>query len=103
MEKKLDPKFKAKWVKALRSGKFIQGKSFLKNRDSNGNAIYCCLGVACEIAGHNPRGGWYITRNMKKVPKPLIGQNDLTEKLSRMNDCSGKGFKAIATWIEKNL
>lgn len=36
-----------KWVEALRSGDYKQGKGAL--RDINGN--YCCLGVACEISG----------------------------------------------------
>jgi len=34
-----------KWTKALRSGKYKQGKN--KLHDAQGN--YCCLGVACEI------------------------------------------------------
>ena len=34
-----------KWVEALRSGKFAQGKSRL---NSEGNL--CCLGVLCELA-----------------------------------------------------
>lgn len=36
-----------KWVEALRSGDFEQGKGALKDVDGN----YCCLGVACEISG----------------------------------------------------
>ncbi len=35
-----------KWVEALRSGDFEQGKGAL--RDASGK--YCCLGVACEIS-----------------------------------------------------
>ena len=35
-----------KWVEALRSGQFKQGKGVLKNQ-----AGYCCLGVLCEISG----------------------------------------------------
>jgi hypothetical protein len=34
-----------KWVDALRSGKYKQGKGFL-----NMDGEYCCLGVACELA-----------------------------------------------------
>jgi hypothetical protein len=34
-----------KWVKALRSGKYEQGKYTLKQGDR-----YSCLGVACELA-----------------------------------------------------
>lgn len=35
-----------KWVKALRSGEYKQGKNYLKNIDRT----FCCLGVACAIA-----------------------------------------------------
>jgi hypothetical protein len=34
-----------KWVAALRSGKYKQGRKFLRYKDE-----YCCLGVACELA-----------------------------------------------------
>ncbi len=32
------------WVKALRSGEYKQGKSYLRRGDR-----YCCLGVACDL------------------------------------------------------
>lgn len=35
------------WVAALRSGKYKQGRTTLKNRDSE----FCCLGVLCDISG----------------------------------------------------
>jgi hypothetical protein len=35
-----------KWIKALRSGKFEQGKKMLQTISGR----YCCLGVLCEIA-----------------------------------------------------
>ena len=37
------------WVKALRSGKYRRGTSYLAQRES-GRWKYCCLGVACEVA-----------------------------------------------------
>lgn len=36
-----------KWVAALRSGEFKQGKNFLENLDGS----MCCLGVLCNIMG----------------------------------------------------
>lgn len=42
---KLDPGVKAKWVEALRSGKYKQGRYNLHYKDA-----YCCLGVLCEVA-----------------------------------------------------
>lgn len=35
-----------KWVAALRSGKYTQGRSVLNQNDR----AFCCLGVACEVA-----------------------------------------------------
>lgn len=33
-----------KWIEALRSGRYKQGKGHLRTKDE-----YCCLGVACEL------------------------------------------------------
>jgi hypothetical protein len=38
-----------KWLKALRSGEFKQGKGYLASVDHRGSESYCCLGVACEL------------------------------------------------------
>ena len=37
-----------KWVKALRSGKYKQGRGVLKHNREN-KTFHCCLGVLCEI------------------------------------------------------
>jgi hypothetical protein len=46
---KLDPEVKAKWVAALRSGDYRQGRGALATRLPDG-VEYCCLGVLMEIA-----------------------------------------------------
>jgi len=39
-----------KWVEALRSGEYEQGKGILCMDDEiSGDWKYCCLGVACDI------------------------------------------------------
>lgn len=38
-----------KWIEALRSGQYKQGKGYLKKGD-----CHCCLGVLCEVAGIKP-------------------------------------------------
>lgn len=49
----LTPKeFRAKWVEALRSGRFKQGMGSLA-QESEGQTLYCCLGVACEVYREN--------------------------------------------------
>lgn len=46
----MNDKIKELWVNALRSGKYKQTKSTLRN-----NYGYCCLGVLCDL--YNP-GKW---------------------------------------------
>jgi hypothetical protein len=44
-----------KWIKALRSGEFKQGRYALKTQDT-----YCCLGVACEVYRRETgKGSWW--------------------------------------------
>lgn len=42
-----------KWVAALRSGKYKQGKDRLRTGDS-----FCCLGVLCDLVD---RGSWTLS------------------------------------------
>lgn len=47
---RMDPDIKARWVAALRSGEYKQGRHRLKRRREHQKSEYCCLGVLCEIA-----------------------------------------------------
>lgn len=38
------------WLKALRSGKYKQGRGWLRDAEDG----FCCLGVMCELAGYTP-------------------------------------------------
>ena len=100
MEFKLPKKVKNIWLKALRSGKYEQGKNNLKYKEYDENFFrYCCLGVARECgltrarARANNTNEW-VCKNF--LPKEV--QNELAD----MND-HGSMFKEIAKWIEKNL
>lgn len=42
----MNAKMKAKWLKALRSGKYQQGDKALRTKDQR----HCCLGVLCDIS-----------------------------------------------------
>lgn len=44
---RLEPKTKAQWVAALRSGKYPQGMKMLQTPEGG----FCCLGVYCEVTG----------------------------------------------------
>ena len=51
MKRKMNPKIKKLWLKALRSGDYKQGRGYLRR----GNDTFCCLGVLCNIhAQQNP-------------------------------------------------
>jgi len=41
---------KKKWLEALRSGEYKQGKRTLRRREPNGEWSFCCLGVLCDLA-----------------------------------------------------
>jgi hypothetical protein len=45
----MDTEMKTKWVAALRSGDYQQGKSRLRKVELDGSESYCCLGVLCDI------------------------------------------------------
>lgn len=119
-ESKMDKKLKAKWVKALRSGKFKQARSCLERLDYKGNPKgNCCLGVLCRISkirGHKDLyrhftlfddcDGYLSEKLLKRFG---LTQNDQKE-LAQLNDGMGYtkiaksySFKRIADFIEKNI
>ena len=99
----MDKKLKAKWVKALRSGKYKQGREYLY-----ANFSYCCLGVLCRVAG---------LKKEQLHEHVLLGDVDMGKllpsatmmKLTIMNDgedsygTGAHSFREIADYIEKRL
>lgn len=81
---KFTKEIKAKWLEALKSGKYKQGFSELHTKTDNS---YCCLGVlakitpglSCEYKLSNPTGSPY-----KFLNDNLSGRR--TENLYRTND-----------------
>lgn len=49
----MNHEIKAKWVAALRSGEYKQGRGSLRERDA-----YCCLGVLCDIHARETGCRW---------------------------------------------
>lgn len=114
----MDAKLKVKWLKALRSGRYKQGDSYLKN-----DGKFCCLGVLAQIQGakwvaNAPVIGGEIaspadTNATELWPRFAGGLRKKTQDvLAAMNDgagrygAEGKGswsFKQIAAYIEKRL
>jgi len=110
---KMEPKLKAAWVAALRSGKYPQTTGKLQNRDRNSLPDgFCCLGVFCEINGIA-----YVVNQDSLLPSAArrlfdFSQTTLVAKetslyidtaLMEMNDSKKKTFAEIADWIEVNL
>lgn len=107
---------KEKWIKALKSGEYEQGKHSLRSIYDK----YCCLGVLAHLV--DPEGfselkqtiGYgrvfrYLgkTSGPQFLPRNLIkelglSQEDLSE-LMDMNDHQEKSFCEISNWISANI
>lgn len=118
----MKPALKEKWIKALRSGRYRQGKNTLKE-----GRYYCCLGVLCTVAGAK----WKPNREGMEIPfidgKQVsaldehylsttalrrFGFRDKRQKLlANFNDghpfgqpaITRKNFKEIADYIEEHM
>lgn len=116
----MDKKLKTKWLKALRSGKYTQGKGALRTADNK----FCCLGVLVDvmdkkawpkttetvstlILGIDAQVECYVAENngtgISPETRDRIGlKGSIHSDLIEMND-SGKSFKLIADRIEEAL
>jgi len=95
------------WAEALESGKYTQGPSLLKNKDT-GN--YCCLGVLAEIGGADSDDvlsyDWklidaiaeWVKENTTTMPDTFISWNDAIPP-----DPNHKTFPEIAAEIRKMI
>ncbi len=91
----MDASLKAKWVEALRSGKYKQERLTLQ---SGGG--FCCLGVLCAL-NDLPMGNCFERDNAYNWVKPMV--RDHFGRLTEMNDHGRKSFAQIADYIEANL
>ena len=110
----MNPELKTKWIEALRSGKYKQGKSRLKNADET----MCCLGVLCDLmngewaktkVNGNPAFTYYYgteaigdTLSLGIAREVGLECKDRV-KVAQMNDNENKTFAEIADWIQENL
>lgn len=116
----MDKKTKQKWLKALRSGEYKQGRHTLRE-DFIAEKEYCCLGVLCDLVEPNlwrkgSCGGWRnysedaggmprkeLQKRLgldKKAHRAEHDNETIADTLADMND-RGCSFKEIANWIEK--
>lgn len=104
----MDAEVKAKWLEALRSGKYQQAQGVLRQNETH----FCCLGVLCDLIDPNwqrldeDRYEHEPTGAVMFLPSPIrarIGlDSDTEQELMRMND-DGKSFTEIAKHIEAHL
>lgn len=102
----MNQEIKAKWLEALRSGRYKQGVGCLRSDKDE----YCCLGVLCDVVAPeqwnyedkllcytHANAAFFPGDNIKqKIKLPLMIQ----EFLSGKND-GGDNFHEIAEYIEK--
>lgn len=98
---------KTKWVKALRSGKFVQGKDQLQDGET-----FCCLGVLATLVDPEQttwKPGYGLFGDCERQGELLGGElsAEVTLKLTTFNDGfpagnGRKSFKWIASWIERS-
>ncbi len=113
----MDPEIKARWVAALRSGEYPQGRHGLRGKDES---RFCCLGVLCDLHAKEGLGEWnrggYKGIDLRYedevcyLPISVLKWSGLEERaprigevtLSGLND-EGKSFPEIANLIEAHL
>lgn len=104
-----------KWVKALESGRYRQGRGTLRRKRGDAER-FCCLGVAAKInrANHSSRTAQLVGNDQGNVELEILAKelgvtNKRQTRLIDLNDgdrWSGKkphSFKYIAKWIRRNI
>lgn len=97
----MDKELKAKWIEALRSGKYQQTRAQLYREHATATdpAGYCCLGVLCKVA---PIAIDEPVASMAYGTLHGMLGDKAVDKLWTMND-DGASFVQIADYIEANL
>lgn len=120
----MKPELKSKWLEALRSGKYKQGKGCLLQVMPDGEKRYCCLGVLADLLGATEGGETVTDSSVQPEGQPLsmnfIGGGakatmlptsvqldinlgwDQCSALADRND-QGYSFETIAREIEEKL
>ena len=102
---------KTKWIEALRSDEYSQGRGNLKvaNCGPDEPADFCCLGVLCDLVDHDKwtekADGYYLFEGKADYPPEkimeLVGLTmDDAKQLAGFNDDDGYLFEDIADFLE---
>ena len=98
---KLNRELMTRWIEALESGRYRQGRNYLKVRDNN-RTRYCCLGVLQKIEPSIPNQNDIFLK--KDAVVKILGCNLNQKELSDMNDgadAEPKSFREIAQHLRK--
>lgn len=98
---------KDKWIAALRSGDYVQGRHCLQTW----NHKFCCLGVLCDVLDPSKWDKYhrwsYSDDDRNKLYSLEISDGFIPTKLQKdlisMNDLHAQSFNQIADYIEENL
>jgi len=97
-----------KWLEALRSGKYRQGKGYLKSQDEQG-VMFDAIGVLCDVAGVIliPVEGQSFYKDvdgfvsiMPVHVHRILQLSDRQEWSIMWQNDNGWDFHEIADWIE---
>lgn len=97
----MDPVLKKKWVRALRSGRYKQGRNALRTHLGS----YCCLGVLCKVAKVSFAVDDTTLDDAGPAAESLLSFNkregdELERILAEANDIYRWSFEEIANYIE---
>lgn len=98
MSGEMDAGLKAKWIAALRSGKYEQVRMALRRTGYNAADTYCCLGVLCVVAGIDPGVG--LGRDDAYLALDKLISHPFRIRCEVKNDNEGQSFAQIAEWLE---
>lgn len=116
----MDKEIKARWVEALRSGNYEQGRYNLRRRDQ-----FCCLGVLCDVVKDEVNYNWLPVQDSEGtfykfdeadeiLPKVVADYADLQlsprvkvsggeREIAILNDSAEYSFEQLADLIEEQF
>lgn len=89
-----------KWVKALRSGKYKQGRGTLCQVDKKGNKSFCCLGVLCDLYNKDRKAKKKKTLFVEQIPNDGWADGNLSKAqfITMYGDHDGTLPTEVAVW-----
>ena len=100
---KLNKELMTRWIEALESGRYRQGRGVLKRTDDSGHVRYCCLGVLQKLEPKLECNGW--TMLLPTTVRKNLGCDLEQSYLVTLNDGDHsnkpQSFKKIAQYLRE--